>query len=221
METSDNHPKAWNSFQAYGLAVICLLLGTAVGYLLHGPTVANPGRTEAAAAPVSGPASTAPEVPSAADLKRMADTQVAPMLEELRKHPNDADLLEKIGHSYMAAQQFLSAQQYLEQSVAAKPKADTLNELSFVYLKLGDVDKAIGALQHALALEPKNPNALFNLGVYEWLGKMDAKAAIAAWQTLLKDDPQNPKRAEIEKMMAQAKKHLSIPPGTKTDKPAS
>jgi hypothetical protein len=36
----------------------------------------------------------------------------------------------------------------------------------------------------------------------------------------LKADPNSPKKAQVEQMLAQAKKHLAIPAGTKTEKPA-
>lgn len=221
METSQQ-AKTWNNVQTYSMAVICLVLGIAAGYLLHAPVAASAGSVStmtAPSAPQPQPGNT-PQMPSAADMKRMADKQVAPLLEQLQKSPKDADLLAKIGHNYMAAQQFQSAQQYFEQSVAVKPKADVLNELAFVYVKQGDLDKGIAALQQAVVVDPKNPNVLFNLGFFEWKGKADPKAAVAAWQTLLKVDPKNPKRAQIEAMMAQAKRHLGIAPGTKTEKPA-
>src|SRR5208337_3402472 len=122
----------WNNGQTYSMAVICLVLGIAAGYLLHAPVAASAG---------SIPTSTSTTPP-----KRMADKQVAPLLEQLKNDPRDADLLAKIAHNYMAAQQFQSAQQYYEQSVAIRPKADALNELAFVYVKLGDLDKGIATL---------------------------------------------------------------------------
>ena len=202
------------------MASICLILGIAAGYLLHAPAVANPAPSMAEmAAPVPA-TSAAPQMPSASDMKRMADKQVAPLLAELEKHPKDADLLAKIAHDYLAAQQFQSAQKYYEQSVATKPKPEVLNELAFVYVKLGDLDRAIASLNQALAIDPKNPQVLYNLGYFQWKGKSDPKAAIAAWQAFLKADPKSPKRAQVEQMLAQAKRHLSIPAGTKTEKPA-
>jgi len=218
---SDQDPKSWNNAQTYGMAVICLMLGIAAGYLLHAPAMAN--SNNASGTQVSAPAPGAGggmQMPSAADMKRMADMQVVPLLADLQKHPNDPDLLAKIAHDYMAAQQFQSAQQYYEKSVAVKPKVDTLNELAFVYVKLGDLDRGIATLNRALAVDPKNPQVLYNLGYFEWKGKADPKAAIAAWQAFLKADPKSPKRAQVEQMLAQAKKHLNIPAGTKTEKPA-
>ena len=220
MEPSQQASKSWNNVQTYTMAVICLVLGTVAGYLLHAPAVANAGTATSVTAPSPAPANPSPSMPSAMDMKRMADKTVAPLLEQLQKNPQDADLLAKIGRAYMAAQQYQSAQQYYERSAAIKPQAEHLNEQSFVYVKLGDLDKAIATLNQALKLEPKNGALLYNLGYFEWKGKADPQAAIAAWQAFLKADPKSPKRAEVEHMLAQAQKHLGIAPGTKTQKPA-
>jgi cytochrome c-type biogenesis protein CcmH/NrfG len=216
MAATDREPKSWSNAQSYTMAGICLILGIVVGYLVHAPAVANPSTpTATVTAPPRAPAS----MPTSQDLKRMADKQVAPLLEQLQKHPNDPELLTRIGTAYLAAQQFESAQQYLEQSVSLKPTPETLNELSFVRYSAGDVDQAIAILNRALKQDPKNAKVLFNLGMFQWHGKSDPKAAIAAWQAFLKANPKDPKRAQVEHMIAQAKQHLNIAPGTKTDKP--
>ena len=202
------------------MAVICLILGIVAGYLHHAPAIASPTPSISEASVPAAPAAAAPQMPSAADLKRMADKQVAPLLADLEKQLNDADVLAKIARAYMAAQQFQSAQQYFEKSIEVKPKVDALNELAFVYVKLGDLDRGIATLNKALAIDPKNPQVLYNLGYFEWKGKADPKATIAAWQAFLKADPRSPKKTQVEQMLAQAKKHLNIPAGTKTEKPA-
>lgn len=217
---SEKAPKIWSNAQTYGMAIICLILGVAAGYLLHAPAVASPAPFASEVSAPASPAAATPQMPSAADLKRMADKQVAPLLAELDKHPNNADLLARIAHAYMAAQQFQTAQQYYEKSIAAKPTVDVFNELAFVYVKLGDLDRGVATLKRALTIDPKNPQVLYNLGYFEWKGKADPKAAIAAWQAFLKADPNSPKKAQVEQMLAQAKKHLNIPAGTKTEKPA-
>jgi cytochrome c-type biogenesis protein CcmH len=219
MEAIEQHPQTWNSAKAYTMAVIALILGLAVGYLVHTPSAARTLVPAASVTPRPAPRGGMGTMPSADDMKRMADKQVAPLLEELKKNPKDADLLSKIGQSYLAARQFQPAQTYLEQSVALKANVETLNALSFVYYSIGEVDKSIETLNRALKMDPKNPKVLFNLGVFEWHGKSDPKAAIAAWQTFIKTNPNDPKRPEVEKMIAQAKQHLNVPAGAKTDKP--
>lgn len=222
MLATNRQPKFWSTAQTYTMATICLILGVGVGFLVHPPSVASSGGPAAVVAPPSTqPAGMNGGMPSAQDLKRMADKQVAPLLEQLQNHPNNPDLLTKIGSAYLAAQQFASAQQYLQQSVDVKATPETLNELSFVQYSLGEVDQAIGTLNRAIQRDPKNPKLLFNLGMYEWHGKSDPKAAIDAWQSFLKANPADPKGPEVEKMIAQAKQHLNIAPGTKTDKPVN
>ena len=222
MPATDRQPRFWSATQTYAMAAICLVLGVIVGFLVHAPAMAGPGTSAAAVAPPPAPsAQMSNGMPSAQDLKRMADKQAAPLLQELQKHPNNPELLAKIGSAYLAAQQFASAQQYLQQSVNAKATPETLNELSFVQYSLGDVDPAIGSINRAIKLDPKNPKLLFNLGMYQWHGKSDPKAAIDAWQAFLKANPGDAKRPEVEKMIAQAKQHLNIAPGTRTDKPVN
>ena len=219
MEAIDQHPRSWNSTKAYTMAVIALILGLAIGYLVNSPRERTSTVPGAAVAQRPVPGGGKATMPSADDLKRMADKQVAPLLAELQKNPKDANLLSKIGQLYLAAQQFQAAQQYLERSVAVKANPDNMNALAFVYYSSGDVDKGIETLNRALKIDPKDAKVLFNLGMYEWHGKSDPKAAIAAWQTFVKANPNDPKRAQVEKMIAQAKQHLNLPPGTKTDKP--
>ena len=39
---SDQDSKFWSNAQTYSMAVICMILGIAAGYLLHAPAVASP-----------------------------------------------------------------------------------------------------------------------------------------------------------------------------------
>jgi cytochrome c-type biogenesis protein CcmH/NrfG len=66
------------------------------------------------------------------------------------------------------------------------------------------VDGAIGQLEQALRNDPKDANSLFNLGIIKWQGKQDGKGALAAWQELLKSNPQlsADRKAEVQKLMA-------------------
>jgi tetratricopeptide (TPR) repeat protein len=219
MGAKDRQPKFWTDAQTYAMAGICLVLGVVVGYLVHAPAVANPVAPTSLTAPSPTPAAMNGGMPNAQDLKRMADKQVAPLLERLHNDPKNAELLAKIGSAYLAAQQYPSAQQYLQQSVDAKATPEALNELSFVQYSLGDIDEAINTLNRGLKQDPKNAKLLFNLGMFQWHGKSDPKAAIAAWQAFLGANPNDPKRTQVEKMIAQARQHLNIAPGTKTDKP--
>jgi cytochrome c-type biogenesis protein CcmH/NrfG len=219
MDVTREQPKLWSHSQAYVLAVVCLLMGTVVGYLLHAPAPPTGSAAEAVQTRAPTLAPMANQV-RPDQLKHMADKKAEPLLTELQKDPNDASLLAKIGGVYMAAQQYPAAKDYYERSLAIKADAAVMSPLSYVYYSQGDVDKAIAILNRALRIDPKNANALVNLGMLEWHAKSDPKAAIAAWETFLKTNPNSPSRAQVEKLIAKAKLHLNIPPGMKTDKPA-
>ena len=66
------------------------------------------------------------------------------------------------------------------------------------------MDGAISQLQ-SVHFDPKDANLLFNLGMMKWRGKQDAKGAVAAWQQLLKSNPQlsADRKANLQKLMAQ------------------
>jgi Tfp pilus assembly protein PilF len=72
----------------------------------------------------------------------------------------------------------------------APESADGYNGLALVEQKQGQIDDAIEALKHAVALNPKYADAYNNLGVvYEQKGSLDL--AIASYRKALAADPNN------------------------------
>jgi cytochrome c-type biogenesis protein CcmH/NrfG len=212
----------WSSVQVYTLSAICLLIGVTMGYLFRGSTAPKaPGAPPTAAVQTQTPCgmdASAPQSPEA--MKRMAEKQVTPLLEQLKSNPNDADTLAQVAHYYIAAGQFSDAVAYYEKAVAIKPTAETLTQLAGAYYYSGSANKSVDALNRALQVDPKYPNALYDLGMLKWKDQGDVKGAVEYWQRLLKTNPNYPGRAEVEQMIARAKEHAKMPAGTKTDKPA-
>jgi len=62
----------------------------------------------------------------------------------------------------------------------------------------------LAQLQQSLTYEPKDANALFNLGMIRWKGKNDPAGAVAAWQELLKTNPKLGRKPIVEQMIAEA-----------------
>lgn len=219
--TEARQQQNWTTVQAYVLALLCLVIGIPVGYLFHGPT-AGPVNQPAPNAPQAAAQNVAfdPSQITPAQLAHMADKQAEPLLAELKTHPDDEQLLTKIGDLYLSAQQPQIAQQYYERSLAAQSaNPAALTQLASAYYYEGDADEAIANLQRALAVDPGYANALFNLGLIKWRAKADPKGAIESWQKLLKSHPDHPKRAQVEQMIARAKQHMNMPASSKPDKP--
>ena len=212
----------WTSIQAYVLATICLVVGIAVGYLLRGSAGSDsrPQPSAAATAPADMPATGGQPTPE--QLKHMADKQAEPILAQLQNSPNDPKLLATAGNMYYDAQQYQAAIEYYDRALRVEPKnANVRTDMGTAYFYLGDSNRALQEFQTALKDDPKHAQTMFNMGMVQWQGKGDAPAAVATWEKLLKTVPDYPERAKVEEMLAKAKQHSAIKPGTKTSKPAS
>jgi len=207
----------WTSVQAYVLAVICLLVGIAGGWLIRGSQSPAAAGTETASAPAPAPAMANPgtQTPSPAEMQKMADTQAGPLLEKLKAYPNNAGLLANIGNVYYDAQQFATAIDYYQRALKVEPaNAGVRTDMATAYWYTGNADTAIVEFQKSLSYEPNKANTLFNLGIVEWQGKMDIDKAVAIWQKLLDTNPNYEGKDKVLELMAQAKKHSGVKPGT-------
>ncbi len=204
----------WTSVQAYTLSVVCLLVGIAGGWFIRGseaPAAGGPVQSAAAApAGVSGQ-----PMPSPAQMKQMADTQAAPLLEKLKAEANNAGLLAEIGNVYYDTQQYPIAIDYYGRALKIAPEnASVRTDRGTAMWYLGNADGAIEQFNQALQYEPNKANALFNLGIVKWQGKMDVEGAVAAWQKLLTTNPNYEAKDKVEQLIAQAKRHTNAKPGT-------
>ena len=197
---------AWQAKQAYAMAVISLVVGLAIGYLFRGSqSPAAPAQPAANAQPAAPAGHMGGNRPSLEQMKQMADKKAAPLLEKLKGDPNNSELLIEVARIYLATHQFKEAASYYDKSVQADPRniANRTALASCLYYS-GDVDGAIKQLEQALHYDPKDADSLFNLGMIKWQGKQDEKGALAAWQQLLKSNPQlsADRKAQVQKLMA-------------------
>lgn len=210
-----SNPKAtWHARQAYVMAVICLAIGVAFGYLVRGSapistiSVAT-AQPNATAGPVQH-AVQPQQMPSLEDMKRMADQQAAPLLAKLQTDPGNADLLNQVGNIYRVTHQFQTAASYYQKSLEANPKnVGARTDLASCLFYQGDVDGAVAQLEKSLTYDPKHAGTLLNLGIVRWKGNRDAAGAIASWNELLKFHPDYENRGTVEKLIAEAKAHAN------------
>jgi cytochrome c-type biogenesis protein CcmH/NrfG len=213
----------WKPVQVIVMSAVCLVIGVVLGYLLRGSAPVAPpapaGMT-AAAAPASpmaaSPASTTNAPASAGtpeghpklsldDMKRMADAKAAPLLAKLKTNPKDAATLNQLGILYRATHQFKEAEGYFEKSLEIDPKnVDVRTDLASCLYYTGDADGALAQLNKALTYDPKHAGALMNLGLIKWKAKNDVPGAVAAWQKLLKLNPDFAQKDTVQRMINDA-----------------
>ena len=207
----------WTSVQAYTLAVVCLVVGIAGGWLMRGSQspAAAATDTASASAPALTNANGSSQTPTPAQMQQMADTQAGPLLEKLKADPANAGLLASIANIYYDTQSFPTAIEYYQRALKIEPaNAGVRTDLATAYWYTGNADTAIAEFQKSLSYEPNKPNTLFNLGIVEWQGKMDIDNAVATWQKLLDTNPNYENKDKVLELMAQAKKHSGVKPGT-------
>ena len=201
----------WRAKQVYAMAVICLVVGLAIGYLFRGSQspaapAPPPANSQAGTQPSAPPGGMAGQMPTLEQMKQIADKKAAPLLEKLKGDPNNTDLLIQAGNIYLSTHQFKEAAGYFDRVLQVEPKnvAVRTQMASCMYYN-GDVDGAISQLQQSLHYDPKDANSLFDLGMIKWQGKHDSKGAVVAWQQLLKSNPQlsADRKANLQKLMAQ------------------
>jgi cytochrome c-type biogenesis protein CcmH/NrfG len=202
---STNAQAGWTATQAYLLAVFCLLLGVALGYLFRGSASPATATTAAAAQPVG-----ASQQQSSAEAQAAFQQAAAPLLEAIKKDPADYDSLVKLGNMFYDAQQFPAAIEYYDRALTIHPEnPDVRTDMGTAYWYSGNADKALAAMETSLKYRPGHPQTLFNLGWVKWQGKADPKGAIEAWERLLKTNPDYPQKQQVEQYIAKAKEHAS------------
>jgi tetratricopeptide (TPR) repeat protein len=198
----------WTQKQAVILSLACLATGVCGGLLIHGSQKSGNAveAKTANATPATGPSAPAAPANDAVQMKAMADSQAAPLIEQLKTQPNDAGLLTGVGNLYYDAKQYPVAVDYYERALKVNPSdVSVRTDMGTGYWYMGETDRAIEEFNQALSYAPDNPNTLFNRGMVKWQGKKDAAGALADWQKLLMVNPDYQAKSQVEKMIAQVK----------------
>lgn len=193
----------WSSTQSYVLAVITLLLGVAVGYLVRGSATAETtGQTQTAfAVPNFGDSGSDQQQPRPSELTARA---VEPLLQQLNTRPNDPDLLANIANTYYDGKDYQRAIEYYQKVLKFKPQdVNVRTDMATAIWYFGDADGAIKEYEQSLKFQPTHAQTLFNMGIVRWQGKKDNKGAIQSWEKLLASNPNYPDRAKVQQLIDQ------------------
>jgi len=175
-------------------STVALLAGCVLGFLYYNggrkPAIAPPS---ASTLPADHPAlpENHPPIESARELMT---------LEQLsRSDPQNPDYKIRIGNLYYDLGQYRRAAEAYQASLALRPEDPSVEtDLATCLHQLGEHDKALATLEHVLRYRPNFRQALLNKGVVLYAGKNDRRGAIAAWEELLRVDPNLPQRAELQ-----------------------
>ena len=119
-------------------------------------------------------------------------------------NPQNADYMTEIGNINYDLGRYQNALDAYEKSLKLKPRDPGVStDAATCYHNIGQNDKALALLDEVLQISPGFSQALFNKGVILINGKGDTAAGIAAWEELLRTNPNFPQRAELETQIRQ------------------
>jgi tetratricopeptide (TPR) repeat protein len=178
------------------VALLAVVAATAMVLNLNRPVIREPSGP-------SQPSSTAlPENHPPLD----ALNRVTTLTQAIEKDPKNADLRVQLGNAYYDAGLYKEAAQAYEEGIALNPQGpDVETDLSTCYHYTGQDDRALEILNRVLQKNPGFAPALFNKGIVLQAGKADVQGAIAAWEELLRLNPNHPQRVELERRIRDLK----------------
>jgi tetratricopeptide (TPR) repeat protein len=207
-ETEAFAPLSWTAREAYLLAAVCLLMGIVVGYVFRGSSPAAPNVAAAASTAAGAPPAAGNQAPSHSPeaVKLMAE----PLLAALKVDPRNFKTLVDLGNLYYDNHVYNDAIGYYTRALEVKPEDyNVRTDLGTSHWYSGQPQKAIVEYERALKYKPDFGATLMNLGVVRMEGLKDARGAIAAWEQLLKANPDYPDKARVLEMISRAKDQKS------------
>lgn len=206
---SETAPSSWQAKTVYLMAMACLVVGVAIGYLLRGsqspiqPPVFQPAAQQQQPNPHAAMGN---QQPSLEEMKHMADKAAAPALEKIKSNPNDFAALNEAGKVYRATHQFKLAASYYEKALQIEPKnAAVRTDLASCLYYEGDVDGALTQLDKALTYDPKFFGALLNAGIIKMQAKNDVAGAVSSWEKILKSNATAEQKQAAKNLIARAR----------------
>ena len=195
-----NSQAAWTSREAYLLALVCLLCGLALGYLIRGSSPDVTRSVGAATPEVSVPVG-APTLHSAEALQPLA----APVLAAVKADPKNFDAAVQLGNLYYDHHVYPEAIEYYRRALELRPDdANVRTDLGTAYWYSGFADQAVAESEIDLKKQPSYAPTLLNLGIVRLEGLKDPAGAIGVWEKLLAANPQFPDKERVLALTAQA-----------------
>ena len=182
-------PKTLKGYVKTSNMYLTVLVAVSVGFLggvffsSYKSTSMAPVASAPAGSPSPGPSS---EVPLTKDQSQ----KLAALIEATKATPDNIQAWTQLGHFYFDAGKPAKAIEAYEKSLTVDGnRPDVWTDLGVMYRRTGKPKKAIDAFDRALAINNRHEVAMFNKGVVFMHDLNDTKAAIGAWESLVKTNP--------------------------------
>jgi tetratricopeptide (TPR) repeat protein len=169
---------------AFGIAGIAF--GLIAGWII--------GTQQAPSRQAAAPAATA-SAPAQANTRAavLDETKVTALKSVAEREPANAKPRIDLGNLYFDAERYADAITWYEAALKLSPNDVNLStDLGVCYYYTNQPDKALAQFDKSLAIDPKHPKTLLNVGIVRAFGKQDLAGATKAWEQVLAIDPNSP-----------------------------
>ena len=186
------------------IAIACLVLGLAVGYVIF-----SAPRGASVGVPIAqGQGGTGGQGAAIAD-----EQQLQALRNILARDPGNLQANTQLGNMLFDAGRYTEAVAPYQRAFDADPKNVSIStDLGTALWYTGKPDEAVAQFRKSLAIEPNHPQTLFNLGVVLRDGKKDPAGAAKVWEQLLATNPSYPDRAKVQQSLDEVKAQIKVAP---------
>jgi tetratricopeptide (TPR) repeat protein len=133
------------------------------------------------------------------------ESQLRAYREILARDPKHFQAAVKAGNLLYDAQRYAEAIGFYQQAFALAPSdIGVSTDLGTALWYSGRTDEALAQYDKSLAIDAAHAQTLFNVGIVRADGKRDYAGAVAAWNALLKANPDYPDVAKVRALIADA-----------------
>jgi len=190
-----------------------LLLGFAIGFgVLYTWTKQRaPDKVRAMPLPVD------PNVPT--DLSAARESappvdmaRVKELSAKIKQNPHDFDSIVELANLNFDQKNYGDAVNLYKTALEVRPDAlNVRTDMGTAMFYQERFDDAIAEFQQVLQSDPKNAQALFNLGVTMLHGKNDPKRALEYWERMIATNPNHPQAAFVKEQIQKLKEQPKQP----------
>jgi cytochrome c-type biogenesis protein CcmH/NrfG len=135
--------------------------------------------------------------------------RVRELTAKIKQNPNDFDSIVELANLNFDQKNYTDAINLYKNALQIRPDLQVQTDMGTAMFYQDRFDDAIAEFQGILEKDPKNAQALFNLGVTMLHGKNDPKRALEYWEKMIDANPNHPQaafvREQIQKLREQQK----------------
>ena len=197
------------------MGVAGTVFGLIVGWII--------GTQQGPARPFSQPAASAEQAAAAAPPAARAavdEGQLSALKNIAQQDPANVQSRVQLGNLYFDAERYQEAIQWYEEALGLNPKdVNVSTDLGVCFYYTNQPDRAIRQLENSLRIDPRHTKTLLNLGIVKSFGKGDLAGAAAAWEEVLKIDPNGQEGQAAQRALSNLK--AAHPGGTPIPPPGT